>query len=99
MMKLFTSSIIWAGVCILTAGYALAEDGLDINSALEKANKFYEQRGNPENLKAAVEVYENILRHIPQVEASGAGGRAKALTALSRCCFKLATYHAMSDKT
>jgi len=93
--KLFLPII---GICLLITGCAFAEEGFCIGKELVRADELYKQRENRESLTTAIEIYENILKQIPQAEASGSKNRAEALVSLSRCCFKLASYHAKSNK-
>ena len=95
IVKLFLTLL---GICILNAGYTFAEDGFRIDKELVRASELYKQRENRESLTLAVEIYENISKHIPQGETSNNNDRAEALVALSRCCFKLASYHTKSNK-
>ncbi|MBI5307884.1 MAG: hypothetical protein HZB37_06055 [Planctomycetes bacterium] len=95
IVKQFLSII---GICLLTTGYAFAEDGFCIDKELVKAGELYQHRENRDSLTSAVETYENILEQIPQGETSGASNRGRVLVALAKCCFKLASYHARSNK-
>lgn len=94
-IKQFLSII---GLCILTTGYAFAEDGFCIDKELVKADELYRHRENRDSLASAIKTYETILEQIPQGDAACAGNRAHVLVSLARCYFKLASYHARNNK-
>lgn len=96
--KIIKQFLFIIGICILTTGYAFAEDGFCIDKELVKAGELYQHRENRDSLTSAVETYENILEQIPQGETSCASNRGRVLVALARCCFKLASYHTQSNK-
>lgn len=83
------------GIWVLDVGYAFAEDSLniDVSGEIQRAKDLYNQRENRENLKSAIDIYGNILKHIPKLEESCNNKRAEVLIELSKCCFKMAAYH------
>lgn len=95
IVKQFLSII---GLCLLTMGYACAEDGFCIDKELVKADELYRHRENRDSLVSAIKTYETVLEQTPQGDAAVAGNRARVLVSLARCCFKLASYHGRNNK-
>ena len=89
-------------LCIwtLNGSYAIAGHtslNIDINKEFKNASELYNQRENRENLKSAIEIYQNVLKQIPNKGETRNKKRAEVLIELSRCYFKMAEYHAKDN--
>lgn len=87
-------------VCIFSMDLAFAGDslGVGIDRELQKAKEFYDRRESGENLKSAIDVYKDVLEHIPKSEEACNKKRAEILIELSKCYFKMAGYYAKNNK-
>ncbi|HHT9144678.1 MAG TPA: tetratricopeptide repeat protein [Candidatus Wunengus sp. YC61] len=89
-------------LCIwtLNGSYAIAGDtslNIDINNGFKNARELYSRRENRENLKSAIDIYQNVLKQIPDNSENYNKKRAEVLIELSRCYFKMAEYHATDN--
>lgn len=82
------------------SGYVFAKNVLavDINSQLQKAQELYRQRENRKCLESAIEQYKNILKQLPRAEDVYGKTAADIYIQLSKCYYKMATYHAYDNK-
>ena len=101
MMKkiaLFSLSM-WC-IWTLDGGYTIAghtSPNIDINKEFKNARELYDRRENRESLKSAIEIYQNVLKQIPDNSENCDKKKAEVLIELSRCYFKMAEYHATSN--
>ena len=98
MMKIITLfSISMLCIWTLNASYTIAGHtslNIDINKEFKNARELYNRRENHESLKSAIEIYQNVLRQIPDNSENCNKKKAEVLIELSRCYFKMAEYHA-----
>ena len=68
MKKIAFFSLSMLCICTLNASYTIAGQtsmNIDINKEFKNARELYNQRENREYLKAAIEIYQNVLKQIP----------------------------------
>ena len=65
----------------------------DMSREFKNARKLYNKREIRENLKAAIGIYRNVLKQIPDNCENCNEKRAEVFIELSRCYFKMAEYH------
>ena len=70
---------------------------IDINKEFKNARGLYNRRENHESLQSAIEIYQNVLKQIPERDGICNKKRAAVLVELSRCYFKMAEYHAKDN--
>ena len=97
-IALFSLSIlcIWT----LNGSYTIASHtsmNIDINKEFKNARELYSRRENHENLKSAIDIYQNVLKQIYNSLCSIGMNGAEVLIELSRCYFKMAEYHATDN--
>ena len=100
MKKIAFFSLSMLCICTLNASYTIAGQtsmNIDINKEFKNARELYNQRENREYLKAAIEIYQNVLKQIPDNSENYNKKRAEVLIELSRCYFKMAEYHATDN--
>ena len=97
MKKIALFSISMLCIWTLNASYTIAGHtslNIDINKEFKNARELYNRRENHESLKSAIEIYQNVLRQIPDNSENCNKKKAEVLIELSRCYFKMAEYHA-----